>query len=472
MLKSNILATSDNELRERLDVMLSSLYLFALNCQENKLNLYYSELTILSKIKKFPLKIIEKLIDCFFYWKYKIAKKVKDNIDFRGKIVFFPVEPTHVRQMLPVSNQLVKSDYLYITDRLRIYVMLAELNIKCLLIPVAYGHKKFEFDYLTLGKGFIPNKLSEKWQLFCEYQIENRFDEIELSISNAIDLLQPLKLVIGYDITAEGRFCVKYCNKIKIPTYCIQHGSIAGEPLDGEHIVDNYILYGDQAKDYLIKIGNKPEILKVFGAPYLNDEIVDAQSKKEVFELLNLTITHKTILIALSGPGHCTSFEHFNQIVKSLVEYAKQNSDVNLIFKLHRKDSPRNYEAIFSNVDFFCPVIESNDKRFPDDIFYWLSLVDALITGSSTVALEAMLKGKPVVTIDYKNQYQNIDFIDLHCTYHVTAENELTKTLGIALNTSKDNKINTNAKQYINKYFYTEEKPASLRIAEWLMSAK
>lgn len=448
--------------------MVSPLYLFAIHCQEKTIEKFYYELSLFDKIKILPKKAIEKiryLIEIYEYWD---AQRVKTNLNLEGKIVFYPVEPTHIKQMLPVSSKLNSSSYIYITNRLEIYKILRKSKVKSLLLNRIIGHKTFNYDYVKLGSGFISEEVVSKWVAFCKFQIENRYHEIELSVTEALKILKPRKIVIGYDITPEGRFCVYYCEKHKIPTICIQHGSIAGEPMDGEHIVKHYLLYGVKAKEYLAKIGNNSDSLLVFGAPYLDNVNYSAESKNNTLVRLGLKPNIKTILVALSGPGHCTTLEHFNQIVKSLVNYAKSNPIVNLIFKLHRKDNRSNYEAIFNEVDFQCVVIESNDVHFPKDIFFWLNIADILVTGSSTVALEAMLKSVPVVTIDYKNQYRNIDFIELNCTYHIASEGNLDLTIQGALNSSITDKINLNASKYINEYFYTEEKPTSLRIAKWL----
>jgi hypothetical protein len=471
ILKDNISKIENEDLRERVDVLLSPLYLYCLGCFEKNIELFYWDLSFKSKIQQLPNRIKQKIKDWKAKLDYLIARKINNDKTIQGKIVFYPIEPTHLKQMLPVSNHLKKSEYIYITERLSIYKNLIRLNIECLLIPKKVAFTKFDFDYLELVKGIIPTDLYLNWISFSKYQIENRYEEIKLSISNALNLLKPQKLIIGYDITAEGRFCVKYGKKHNIPTICIQHGSIAGEPMDGEHIVDHYLLYGNKAKQYLIEIGNKTETLKVFGAPYLDDEIFNKKSNEDTLIELDLKLKSNTILVALSGPGHCTTFEHFNQIVISLVQFAKANTKVNMIFKLHRKDSIKNYEPIFNQIGYSCPIIESTDTRFPNDIFFWLNVSDVLITGSSTVALEAMLKGKPVVTVDYQNQYQNIDFIDLNCTHHVSEETQLSPTISIALKQSGADEISFNAKQYINEYFYSEEKPASLRIAEWLIKA-
>lgn len=468
-LKSNFEKFDDPDIKERLDIMISPLYLFALRCNEGNIEKGFSELTILEKLKIFPSKFLEKIKTEIEYRESSKAERVKAQLP-KNRVVFYPVEPTHLNQMIPVSNALPEGSFYYITDRFHIYKELRNQGIACYLLDIPAIHKSYGYDYIALGDGFINQACEAQWKQQCKLYLESRFDALKESLENALEILKPHKLVIGYDITPEGRMAVYLCKNKMIPSICIQHGSIAGEPMDGEHIVENYILYGSKAKDYLVEIGNKQDILKVFGAPYLDAKLGYRSERGHVYQALEIPKQNKIILVALSGPGHCTTFEHFNQIVKSLVEFAKVNSTINLIFKLHRKDNIKNYQPIFNQIGFSCPVIESKSTRFPNDIFFWLNISDILITGSSTVALEAMLKGKPVVTIDYQNQYQNIDFIKLNCTYHVSREALLSQTINIALKQNREDDISINSKRFINEYFYTEKKPASIRIAEWLIN--
>ncbi len=87
-------------------------------------------------------------------------------------------------------------------------------------------------------------------------------------------------------------------------------------------------------------------------------------------------------------------------------------------------------------------------------IFDWISGIDALITGSSSVAVEAMLLDKPVITIDYNQEYKNVDFIEEGCTIKVTKEIELKNVL---LNIKSSNPIINSAKSkgeiFVQNYF-------------------
>jgi hypothetical protein len=474
LLKSNLDSISNVTVADRIDTMISPLYLYAILCNDNAIQKKFADLSLREKIASAPKKLISKIQDRKMQQRLHaaVSQNAKSK-DLQNRVLFYPVEPTHLRQMLPVSACMPKGTFLYITDRLAIHEDLKAQGIESYMIPRVAATESYDFDYALLGKGLISNEQMNDWKSYCSLQINTRLSGIEKSLAPLITQLKPSGLVVGYDITPEGRYCVKLAQEMGIPTYCIQHGSISGEPLDGEHIVKSYLLYGEQAKEYLEGIGNKSASLKVFGAPYLDKELFESEIDKATLKMLGLNEKQETLLVALSGPGHCTTMDHFNEIVVNLVLFAKNHPSINLIFKLHRKDSIQNYNRIFKELGYSCPLIDSQDQRFPTDIFYWLNNTDVLITGSSTVALEAMLKSKPVITIDYQNQYQNIDFIEMDCTYHIDKKEQLEETilkvLATRLSEEKD-QVQTNAKNYADRYFYSESKPASERIAAWLLS--
>jgi UDP-N-acetylglucosamine 2-epimerase len=480
ILKKLISQINTEGLENRLNILITPLYLYAINCIEGKTENRFSQLSFLQQFKVFPGKLKLKVGQCRLN-KFKQTVFSGQNAILRqADILFYPVEPTHIKQMLPVSNLLKKSDYLYVTDRVIIYKTLLEKGIECILLNIdKYNHVESDLNENDINRELklIAGKLfdefeSNEWITFAKNQINVRYPILYNFISELLHEISPKKVVVGYDITPEGRMLTVLCKDKNIPSICIQHGSIAGEPMDGEHIVDHYLLYGQKAKDYLVEIGNNPDSLEVFGAPYLDEISFSFDEREKFLKKLGLDIKKKTILIALSGPGHCTTFIHFDQIVSSIVKFAKSHPDFNYVFKLHRKDKKANYTKILKKWQVNIPAIEATDRNITSEIFAWLGSVDILITGSSTVALEAMLLKVPVLTIDYLNEYKGIDFIDDKCTYHVTDEGNLESIIFLIMREEQNNDQSitySNAQNYINQYFYSDDTSASERISKWLM---
>jgi UDP-N-acetylglucosamine 2-epimerase len=216
------------------------------------------------------------------------------------------------------------------------------------------------------------------------------------------------------------------------------HGSVTGEPLDGCHIVDRFLLYGDNDRLELLRHGTDPERLLVCGAPYLDNRPVQSGIvHPQLQSAFGLRERRPYVLVATSGPGHCTSFEHFDRLVEGVMRLTLERPDVDFVAKLHRKDRHEYYRGAAARVPGHrLQVVRHGHRDVPVDIFSWLQGCSAVLTATSTVAVEAMLMGVPVITMDFAGEYRDVDFIDAGATLHVRSESELSTALTAALGRS------------------------------------
>ena len=181
---------------------------------------------------------------------------------------------------------------------------------------------------------------------------------------------------------------------------------------------------------------------------------------------MNIADDAPFILIALSGPGHSTSLKHFNMIVLQMLKLTVEYPDYHFVAKLHRKDKLSNYKDLVAMVpQHRLTIVEDGQLSF--GIFDWLKSCNLLITGTSTVAQEAMLLDVPVMTIDLMNEFHDVDFIDQDCTVHITDGNKL----GAAIHTLITDKdayagVKENARRYAEDSFYKLDHNAATRCME------
>ena len=208
------------------------------------------------------------------------------------------------------------------------------------------------------------------------------------------------------------------------------------------------------------------------GDPCIDElDVLNKKIPLSIKKQIKINNHQKYILLALSGPGHCTSYNHFNEIVDSILEFSENNNDYIIVAKLHRKDNKKNYQKIknkYPSNNLY--IFEDGTKDMPSNIFDWLRNARLVITGASTVALESMLMKIPVITIDYMDEYKNIDFIDCGATKHVKDRIHLSRAIHDTLKSSE--KILYNADKYINSYYYNINKCSAKLIAEYLSSDK
>ena len=414
-----------------------------------------------------------------FFEEFKLyLKYLKDNIvyypkllndDNKYSIIFFPTEPTHLDQLIPVFQLLKKktNDFIVVSNKLPIYKklkpdfnriylpksLISHHNEECIQLKSLC--KKILEDFVQHPIIHLP--LTEIYNTI-EHEIEtivNQYYQFEYLIKK----YKPQKIFVGNDTTREGRLMTMLVKRNKaLKSYCIMHGSITGEPLDTYHQVDCFFLYGEAAMDDLIAKGMSAANLKISGAPYLDNFMVEGNStlNQVVQDKLKLNDKKPYILIANSGPGHSTSYEHYQKTLHCIFKTASQFTNIQWVIKLHRKDDMSNFKKVITQYpNHAIQIISSHEQGYPKSIFSWLQGSTCLLTGTSTVAIEAMALNIPVVTMDFMNEFTNVDFIEKGATIHVRTQLELNNAISnLVIHKNENQTILENAKLYAQQYFY------------------
>lgn len=402
---------------------------------------------------------------------YKSTKGTSNSI-----ILFIAVEPTHVKQFEPIWDELKKQAWPYkvATNRKHMYNQIKAKH-DVVYLPYERSFAKAEIEiYKSRLKDCLISKGVEDFGLPIQVltktssRVLESFVLLRKQFSTMLGGLVPSAVFVGTDTTMEGRICVLLAKSLCIPSFCVMHGSVTGEPMDTYHQVDTFFTYGEAAKQDLIAQGVSPQQLVVSGAPYLqsyknrSEEGIHKQLEKE----LNLTKLKPYILFAHSGAGNSTSMPHYQSSLESLYQTAEKYPDVQWIVKLHRKDDPSNFSVVKSKFPNSPIQVVDKEKetKLPVSIFDWLRGASCMITGNSTVAIEAMFMDVPVVTMDLMGEYNQVDFIDKGCTYHVRTREELDRAVSKILNGTLDSEIHRKALEYAANYFYSGDRTPSQEI--------
>lgn len=228
-------------------------------------------------------------------------------------------------------------------------------------------------------------------------------------------------LVVGNDLTIEGRAGARVAAALGIPSAVFMHGSISATPLHAMHCADRLLVFGESQRRDLLRLGIADKAIVVCGIPSLDRR---PRQTGRIHPLLQSRLGLKSgepwILVATSGPGHSISHAHHEKVVANLARLSASLPDVPVVVKLHRKDRLENYQrALNDRAGAKLFVVPPNARGFPADIFEWLQGPTMLLTGASSTAIEAMLMDVPVITMDYCNEINGADFIDAGATVHV-----------------------------------------------------
>lgn len=228
-------------------------------------------------------------------------------------------------------------------------------------------------------------------------------------------------VVVGNDLTLEGRAACLVARRWNIPSYCVAHGLGGSNPRLSATVAANWLVFGELQAEELMRHGVPPGRIEVTGAPYL-----DAPHESRGHEVLAaLGLNGPYVLVATSGPGQKVSEQHHRRVVMALDEAAARRPDLTFVVKLHPKDRL----AYYTDCRSLRIVAPDEAARLPRNIFDWLAAAELLVTGGSAVAIEAMLADVPVLTVDLNRELEDVDFIDQGATLHATGKAQLFRLL-------------------------------------------
>lgn len=353
-------------------------------------------------------------------------------------VVFWPTDTTHITAQLPVAEALPEElSQVFCASSFKTR---AELNASGVRNVVS----------TAIWPELAEQAADETKRRFCQHQRyrrthdtpeERRLGEVVsaqlyraiysvLVAERLVDTMRPEVMVVGNDLTVEGRAAALVASRRNVRSVVLAHGSVLENSTHGLHVADIVTAYGEFQRRTLVQLGVKENHIRVTGAPYLDKlQKQTGTTDPALTKQLNLSADRPWVLVATSGPGHVISVEQHTHTVRALIRACEQLPDIDFIVKLHRKDHPRYYRDLSKPIRSRFHVIRHGSPGFPTSIFDWLQGCSAILTGGSTVAIEAMLVDVPVITMDFTDELNRIPFVSAGATIHIRSEQELLSAL-------------------------------------------
>ncbi len=358
-----------------------------------------------------------------------------------AEVVLWPREPTHLVNLLPVATELRRqgTDCLFVACQPAIFAALRRAGEETVFTRGAWSEELLAARQLAdqqlaqLARDpeveLPAGPMSRQRLLSAVRRALKMLPLAHESAAAALEIVQhlaPRVLVVGNDLTVEGRAGAWVAESRSLPTCSLMHGTVTGST-HAAHRVRRFLIYGEAARDTLIHLGVEPKRLSLVGCPGLGQRrSATTTPHPALARRFGLSKEQPWVLVATSGPGHSISHRHHLQLVRGLAQLSAEMAKVTFVVKLHRKDRLDCYQRVASEQSASrLRVIAHGARGLPKSIFEWLQGCPLLITGASTVALEAMLMEVPVVTVDLADELHDIDFIDARTSQHVQSIQEL-----------------------------------------------
>lgn len=257
------------------------------------------------------------------------------------------------------------------------------------------------------------------------------------SIASMINHYHPQMIVVGNPYIFEGKTAISVAKQYQIPTLTVEHGSIFAHDLRWKNCsVDTICVWGTSSQTALIQSGVDPQKIICTGAPRLDALISKKRADLQAAQTNIPKYSKRVVLVATSGAGDSVNVMQHSVFIAWLTQATQALPEIEWRIKLHPKDRRAYYQSV-ENLPNVC-FVQSSKNRFGLDIYEALAEADILLTVTSTSAVDAMLMGVPVISVqlpDLEPVIARVPYLQVGATYVVTDPHTLIDTTKMLLYT-------------------------------------
>ena len=289
--------------------------------------------------------------------------------------------------------------------------------------------------------------------IYWHYLIENEIRNTNYSL-----------IIHSNEYFPQVKIWVFICKKYHILSCFIPHVGIPNNGIMITPFYSNVIFVdGEIEKDFLVKNGVNQEKIIVQGSPkyerVMNKEIHPLNQIKDHFTGKVHSISQDKFKILLA-----TNFfsKESNQItLTAVVNAIKKLKNIQFVIKLHPLQTGKFIKNILRELNCDAIIVRNVD------IFEIIKTADIFLTEESSVILDSMIVGTPLICLDFSNKRLHLSGIHLYNNekyiLKVYNENELYNYLNLYLRNSEEyNNYKNNLRQNLKKIFYVREGYSSL----------
>ena len=281
---------------------------------------------------------------------------------------------------------------------------------------------------------------------------------IELT-NRIVDYEKPDIIVVMDERSQFGKTTVRACNLKGVPTLVLQHGIQEDEPIYGPTYADKMSVYGEYARRILIKRGVNPDKIVITGCSQW-DELVKGEgiSREEFCRQLGLDKDKKIILLA-THIGYQRDIGR--KVLIGVLNAVRQFPGTQLLIRAHPGEPISTYRSIAKEVGAGDVVVFKKPHDFDS-----IRACDILITQYSTLGLEAMIAGKPVITILLSSGPNTNSYTESGAAIGVNRTEDIAPAIEDALNNrAVQERLALNREKFIYDQAYKLDGKASERVA-------
>ena len=268
-----------------------------------------------------------------------------------------------------------------------------------------------------------------KYSRFDDYTARRRRADFDLEwglepLINAIEKEKP-HLFLAIEVNYILRNAVRHCKSLGIKTLIVQHGTPNKYSLHAfvPFEANCFAAWGDFTKEFLVKNGVEPERIVVTGGPVFDKTVSLKPDKGKIYTEIGIGPESKKIIVFTmqgQGAGFRPSTEESESGIIETIKAASQCQDVLLLFQAHPEQNVEDIQKVAEKAGYSsAKVIKYHDTES------LIAVSDGVITFFSTTSIDALILGKPLLTINLSDDSDFFPFVPMGAAFGAYRKEEI-----------------------------------------------
>lgn len=324
------------------------------------------------------------------------------------------------------------------------------------------------------GAPALLKKLPKTFKLFFVYHVFQAVAYLEMA-ARAIAIENPALVLLADEHSDSGRALVAAARMAGVPTLAVQHGfhsksnvmyfkggrtsGRVRDFIDNGPAADKTAVFGPWIRDVLVDyFGYTPREVEVTGQPRY-DVLANAGKifdRKRFCSKFGVDCSKKIVLV-ITQPF---TFDKRESFFKGVLEALGRVEGVTIVVKPHPVEKEQWHRRIATEQHVELTVLPKSS-----DTYEALYACDAMVTSSSTTALEAMIVGKPVVVADWLSDPWARPFVESGSVISVKNKDQLAEAVRKALYDRQTlRRLSPKVRKFVHEQTYKQDGRATERV--------
>ncbi len=289
--------------------------------------------------------------------------------------------------------------------------------------------------------------------------------------------LRPRMLVVPEDLSPISRAICRTFRGQGLPVLVIQHGAV-GVDMGGFHVMpveaERQAIWGDMVREWHTRRGKPEDSQVITGNPGFDPIAGDYEAREgEIRRRLGLSPSGGIILLAtewFSGISSQATVEGEERFIRRTLRGLRELPTHQVVVKLHP-----NFQTAYERLVLAIAEEEGIGVTIAkDSLWDLLSISDLVIVSNSTVGLEAMILGRPVLFVPTYEGIEEIPYVASKAARGASHPEEIASAAAKTLNEDSQRDVERRRNAFVQDYAFLQDGKASDRVAQliWRMCAE